>query len=245
MSNNEMILTMILPMYNEEGNVVPLLAALERVRVEKKVNIKIIAVNDGSKDNTLRVLREQEKQYKNLMVVDHPKNQGLATTLKTGIRTALEQKASLLGFMDSDLTHDPNDLPAFMGKIAQGFDFVIGSRYIPGGAMQGVPLFRVLISQIGNIFVRFLLGIAVKDFTSGYRVIKADVLRSFEIEEKGFGIQLEEVVKAYSAGYKITEVPIILKTRTYGTSSMRYNLAVAKNYFILFKRSYGWVRNKK
>lgn len=238
-----MKIAIVLPMYNEETNVPLLLAAIAKVRKEKNLDLEAIAVNDGSKDSTLKVLKGLGKKYPFLFVVDHGKNRGVAQALKTGIETALKRKDEVFFFMDSDLTHNPEDFPKFIKKIEDGYDLVIGSRFIKGGGMVGVPTIRVLISQIGNLFGRVVLGVPVRDFTSGFRCLRAEVFKKVKLEEDSFPIQLEETVKTYASGFKVGEVPIILTTRKYGQSSMVYNFRLFKNYFNLLSKCFVWLKN--
>jgi glycosyltransferase involved in cell wall biosynthesis len=128
-----------------------------------------------------------------------------------------------LAFMDADLTHAPEDLARLVEPIAgDRADFVLGSRYVPGGRMQGVPWARRFISRVGNAAVRRMLAMPVADLTSGFRAARAHVFRAISLEEHGFGIQLEGTVKAYRAGFRLAEVPITLGVRKNGYSKMAY-----------------------
>ena len=240
MTNNK--IGLVLPMYNEEGNVESLIEALSMVRQNHSLDLLAICVNDGSADNTLKLLQEASTKYNFVRLVNHGKNKGLGQAIRSGIGKALELKVDLIGFMDGDLTHDPNDLPKFVAKVNEGYDFVIGSRFIKGGGMVQVPLFRQLFSIFGNLAARFILRVPVRDCTTGYRVIKREVFEKIKLEEPGFGIQLEEVVKAYAAGFKIGEVPIILGNRVHGKSKMFYGYDLVKNYLILFRKSLKWLK---
>src|SRR3989344_889971 len=182
MTNNK--IGLVLPMYNEEGNVESLIEALSMVRQNHSLDLLAICVNDGSADDTLKLLQEASTKY----------------------------------------------------------NFVLGSRFIKGGGMVQVPLFRQLFSIFGNLAARFILRVPVRDCTTGYRVIKREVFEKIKLEEPGFGIQLEEVVKAYVAGFKIGEVPIILGNRVHGKSKMFYGYDLVKNYLILFRKSLKWLK---
>lgn len=234
---------LVLPMYNEEGNVANLLESLSKVRRESKLDLVAICVNDGSKDQTLERIKAANKKYNFVTLVNHETNKGLGQAIRSGISKALEMRVDLVGFMDGDLTHDPKDLVKFVDKTAS-YDFVIGSRFIPGGGMVGVPLFRQLFSIFGNLAARLLLRVPIRDYTTGYRVIKREVLEKIKLEEPGFGIQLEEVIKAYVAGFKIGEVPIVLGNRIHGKSKMFYGYNLVRNYLSLFRKSLGWLSEK-
>jgi dolichol-phosphate mannosyltransferase len=115
-------------------------------------------------------------------------------------------------------------------------DFVLGSRYVPGGGMRDVPWARRAISVVGNRIGRQLLGISAADLTSGYRVARAAVYRAIRLDEDGFGIQLEGTVKAHRAGFRVAEVPITLGVRRKGYSKMAYTRAFWLGYLRLFVR---------
>lgn len=234
-----MKLAVVLPMYNEEDNAPLIIDHLEVVRKKHHLDLHVIAVNDGSKDNTREVLTELKKNYENLIVVDYEQNKGMGGALKEGISKAIFEGFDVFIFMDADLTHDGNDIPKFTKKIEEGYDLVLGSRFIAGGKMVGVPYLRALISKMGNIVGKILLNIPVQDFTTGYRAGKREVFEKISLTETGFGIQLEETVLAAAHGFKLGEVPIILTTRRFGNSKMVYNGKLIKSYYKLLRKCIG------
>ncbi|MBV9325040.1 MAG: glycosyltransferase [Chloroflexi bacterium] len=216
----------ILPMYNEAGNVAALLERLGAVREAADLELVAIAVDDGSRDATHARLTELAPRYPFLSITRHDRNRGMAAALRTGIAEGLarrEPAVDVLAFMDADLTHAPEDVPRLVAPIATDrADFVLGSRYVPGGRMRGVPWARRAISVVGNAAVRRVLGVPVGDLTSGFRAGRAEVFRAIRLQEQGFGIQLEGTVRAYRAGFRVAEVPITLGVRTNGYSKMAY-----------------------
>src|SRR5207248_1902949 len=118
----------------------------------------------------------------------HSRNLGMAAGIRTGIAAALaDHTFDAVAFMDADLTHAPEDLPRLLAPIASNrADFVLGSRYVPGGGMRGVPFARRAISVVGNAAGRWLLGVSVRDMTSGFRAARSVVWRSISLQERGF-----------------------------------------------------------
>jgi dolichol-phosphate mannosyltransferase len=233
-------LAVVLPMYNEADNVEALLERLEAVRTRSGLDLVALAVDDGSRDATYLRLDKLAPDFPFLTVVRHPRNRGMAAALRSGIARALAERApafDALAFMDADLTHAPEDLPRLVAPIAeQRADFVLGSRYVPGGRMRGVPWARRAISIVGNAVVRRALGVPIGDLTSGFRAARADVFRAISLEERGFGIQLEGTVKAYRAGFRVAEVPITLGIRKSGYSKMAYTRSFWLGYAQLVVR---------
>ena len=175
-----------------------------------------------------------------LRVVRHARNRGMAAALRTGIAEALAERSpgfDALAFMDADLTHAPEDVPRLVAPIAEDrADFVLGSRYVPGGRMRGVPWARRAISIVGNAAVRRLLGVPIGDLTSGFRAARTEVFRAIALQENGFGIQLEGTVKTHRAGFRIAEVPITLGVRKNGYSKMAYTRSFWLGYARLIVR---------
>lgn len=222
-------LAVVLPMYNEADNVSALLERLAAVRQASGLALTALAVDDGSRDATYVRLKKLEPHYPLLKIVRHSRNRGMAAALRTGIDEALAERSpgfDALAFMDADLTHAPEDLPRLVAPIAEDqADFVLGSRYVPGGRMRGVPWPRRSISIVGNAAVRRLLHVPIRDLTSGFRAARADIFRTIRLQEHGFGIQLEGTVKGYRAGFRVAEVPITLGVRKNGYSKMAYTRA--------------------
>ena len=126
--------------------------------------------------------------------------------------------------MDSDFSHDPQALPEVLGPIEGGdADVVIGSRYIPGGTIPNWSLRRRLLSRLGNLYSKWLLGLTVEDSTAGYRAYAASVINAIDLDRvhaDSYGFQVEMTYRAQRAGARIVEVPIHFVDREKGTSKM-------------------------
>ena len=240
-----MKVAVVLPAYNEEGNLTPLITALAALDGGDALTLRIIVVNDGSTDGTAAELEQLRRTVDVLQIVPHPVNQGLARALKTGIAAVCEGDFEAAVFMDSDLSHRTQDLQRLVGALADGADVALGSRFVRGGGMEGVPLWRVLISRAGNAFGKVVLGLPVRDLTTGYRAIRRTVFERIVLGEDGFTIQLESVVKAYAAGFRVVEVPIVLGTRRHGKSHMNYSPDLFRDYWRLLMSCRRWVRETR
>ena len=220
------MLCIIIPFFNEEDNILPLVEEVEKVIRKNNLNIDIVTVNDGSTDRTLSKLREMSKTFENIKIVSYEKNKGIGGALKEGIKFALKRYTAIL-FMDGDLSHDPHYIPVFVNKI-EDYDLVVGSRYIKGGGMENVPFYRVFISKMGNMFMRNMLRVPVSDITTGYRMVRTKVLKRMSLERSDFMIQVEMIAKVRTKN--ITEIPILLKNRQMGASKFHMSLKVLLSY---------------
>lgn len=238
--------TVVLPCYNEEKNLKPLIAAIGET-VGRHMSYRIVAVDDGSIDNTGHLLRALSKEYP-ITVLEHEKNEGLASTLSDGLATAigLSSRDDFIVTMDSDNTHDPRYIMD-MVKFTNEADVVIGSRYAEGGGQMNVPVHRVLLSKVVNLLIQGLTGVPARDATSGYRCFRVSVLRRAKkvfddelVASKGFEVSLEILLKAFWCNASIKEVPILLDYgRKSGRSKMKL-LPTIRRYLSIFGRISKW-----
>ena len=123
--------------------------------------------------------------------------------------------------MDADLSHPLDLLPDLVAGCGTA-DACYGSRFVPGGGMVGVPLWRSAISQVANIILRAAYRFPTRDLTTGYRAYRAEAVHGLDLVGEGFETQLEITIRLIAAGKTITEVPLVLTTRVAGESKMRY-----------------------
>lgn len=210
-----MKVTILAPAYNEE-------AAIGRFVSEVSDHLEdgwqILIVDDGSKDSTPDRLVRLCGEYPNLRVVTHPQNLGIGRALATGFA---EISSGVIVTMDADLSHPLDLLPDLVAGCVSA-DACFGSRFIPGGGMVGVPLWRSTISKLANIVLRALYRSSVRDLTTGYRAYRAEAVHDLELIGDGFETQLEITIRLLTAGRTIVEVPLVLQSRVAGESKMRY-----------------------
>ena len=222
-----MKVVIIIPTYNEKGNIERLIQILEEEIFPqiKNHSMNILIADDSSPDGTEAVVRELMKKWNNVDINVGEKH-GLGAAYVRAMTYAIDKMGADVMFeMDADLSHDPKKIPAFLEKIDQGYDFVIGTRYSQGGSIpSNWGLSRKMFSVFGNLLVRFiLLKFSIHDWTGGFRAIKKEVFLK-EKEElnafRGYTFQVSFLNKAVRDGFKIAEVPIAFTDRTLGKSKI-------------------------
>jgi len=217
---NELV-SVVLGTYNERENLSKLIPIIETIFESKRINGEIVVVDDNSPDGTSELVRELEERYGNIRLLWRPSKMGPGSAHADGYRFA---KGTIIVGMDTDFSHDPNDIPRFVQRIAEGFDVVVGSRYVRGGQYE-VRSFQTLkksiASRLGNVLIHVLSGVPVHDFTTSLRAIRSEVIRNVSTESAGNSFFMEFVVKAHRKGYRTTEVPIVFKDRVIGKSKLK------------------------
>ena len=213
------MIKIVLPAYNEEETILPLIMDIKRILGERFNDFEVIVVNDGSTDNTAKIVSELNLHI--LKLVEHNRNKGLSESIKTGLLYALKNfdENDIIVTMDADNTHSPGLIHRMSTFIEEGNDVVIASRYRPGARVIGMTLARKTISFGGNMLLRLLFPTrGVKDYTSGYRAYRAGVLsKAFDlwensfINEPGFSCQVDILLKLRKMRVIMNEVPLILR----------------------------------
>jgi dolichol-phosphate mannosyltransferase len=178
-----MKVVVIVPTYNEAGNIARLIDLLQPQFERMGHNAHILVVDDNSPDGTANVVREIQQRYANVHLISGEKS-GLGDAYIRGMTHALtELGAEVIYEMDADFSHKPEDVPRLMAEIDAGADLVIGSRYVPGGSIPSEwGLHRRLNSFFGNIVARYVTGIyKIRDCTAGFRAIRASLLRQIDL----------------------------------------------------------------
>jgi dolichol-phosphate mannosyltransferase len=209
----------VLPTYNERENVEPLLVAVRRSVPEADV----LVVDDNSPDGTAAIVEEAAAELGQIKLLRRPGKQGLGSAYRNGFAIALDEGYDVVVSMDVDFSHDPAVLPAMLALIDAGADAVVGSRYVPGGATTDWPLYRRLLSRWGNRYTSFVLGLQVRDCTSGYRAYRAEALAAIAPQTttaEGYAFLTELVRRLVRAGFRVIETPIVFADRRLGQSKM-------------------------
>jgi len=208
----------VIPTYNER-------ATLERV-VKRTLgacdDLDVLVVDDGSPDGTGEIADGLAATSTRVSVLHRPGKGGLGPAYRAGLSHGLDRGYEALCEMDADESHDPADLPRMIGAL-QGADLVIGSRYVPGGSVVGWPSWRLALSRGGNQYVRLMTCLPVADATAGFRAFRRAVLEDIGLDtvrSDGYSFQLEMVLRAWRAGFRVVEIPITFTERHEGASKI-------------------------
>ena len=215
----------VLPTFNEADNIVEVLQKLRAVVPEASV----LVVDDASPDGTADLVEEIAEQIGDVSVMRRPAKSGLGSAYRDGFRRGLSVGYDVMVEMDSDLSHDPAALPSLLSAVADGAALALGSRYIPGGSIPDWSWYRRALSRWGNRYAAAVLGIDVKDATSGYRAYRAEALTNIDfhtVQADGYGFQVEMAYRVLASGGRIVEVPISFTDRVRGESKMSSRIVI-------------------
>jgi dolichol-phosphate mannosyltransferase len=220
-----MKVVIIVPTYNERGNITALLASLQSEFTRLPHDTHIQVVDDNSPDGTAELVRDSMQHYSNVHLLTGEKA-GLGAAYIRGMQHAIgELCADVVFEMDADFSHDPADVPRLLAALESGADFVIGSRHIPGGSIPAEwSLMRKLNSAGGNWVARYVAGLyGIRDCTAGFRAIRASILRQIDfsaLRVKGYAFQVALLHQAVTLGAVVKEVPVHFVDRKRGQSKL-------------------------
>lgn len=209
--------SVVIPAHNEARCLKKLVLKVRYMLSKLNKRFEIIIVNDNSTDNSLSVLKGLKKIADELVIINREKKPGVGNAIREGL---YKTKGKIIITMDGDLSHNPAEIPRLLKNLDK-YDVVCGSRYISGSKAY-IEVSRKIISKTFNFIFRNLLSIPVKDFTSGFRAYKREVIEKINLKNENFGIYIEVPLKAHLAGFKLTEVPITYSKRESGHSNLNY-----------------------
>jgi dolichol-phosphate mannosyltransferase len=212
------VILVAIPTYNEAQSVGKIVG---RVRAAVP-DAHVLVIDDGSPDGTGEIADRMAAVDDQVHVLHRTAKRGLGAAYVAGFRWALERGYGTVVEMDADGSHQPEELPRLLAALHHA-DLVLGSRYIAGGRVENWPRRREALSRGGNAYTRLLLGVALRDATGGYRAIRADALRSLDLNDvasQGYCFQVDLAWRAVQADLRVVEVPITFVEREEGRSKM-------------------------
>ena len=216
----------LIPTYNERENLpLVLAAAFAATDADGGPRYEVCIIDDASPDGTGDLADEAAAADDRIHVLHRAGKQGLGPAYLHGFRWALDhpRRFTHVFEMDADLSHDPRYLPDLLAATQQGADIALGSRWVPGGGIEGWSLLRLAISKGGSLYARTVLGVDVSDLTGGFKCFRREVLEALplsEVRTRGYGFQIEMTYRALAAGFTVREIPIVFPDRQHGISKM-------------------------
>jgi dolichol-phosphate mannosyltransferase len=208
----------IIPTYDERANLAPLLERLLAIP-----DLRILVVDDASPDGTGQLADQFAAANRaRVQVLHRTGKRGLGLSYIDGMYVALRTDATHICQMDADLSHNPADVPRLLAAAEQA-EFVIGSRYVPGGRIENWPLHRRLLSAFANRYIRAITRLTIRDCTSGFRCWRREALEQLplaSIRSDGYAFIVELAWEASRAGLRCAEVPITFVERREGASKL-------------------------
>lgn len=215
----------IIPTYNERENVA---AISQAVLQATPTDTHVLVVDDNSPDGTAKIVQDLMTNESRLHLLSRPEKQGLGRAYIDAFRWGLERGYEALIEMDADFSHRPEDLVQILKALPES-DFVMGSRWVPGGRTVNWGWGRKLISRGGSLYTRLILGFPVADWTGGFNAWTAKVLRGIgldTIQSNGYSFQIELKYRALKRGFRGQEVPIVFEDRRVGKSKMSTKIII-------------------
>ncbi|MCC6620425.1 MAG: polyprenol monophosphomannose synthase [Deltaproteobacteria bacterium] len=222
----------IIPTYDERDNLPRLVAEIHALLPD----IHVLVVDDNSPDGTGQLADELAAADARVHVMHRAGKLGLGTAYIAGFGWALAQRAGdvaggsgashaydLVFEMDCDFSHQPKYLPHFLAAARGGADLVLGCRYMKGGGTEDWTFMRKLVSRGGNLYAKMIMGLPFRDLTGGFKCFRREVLETIDlsaVRSKGYAFQIELTYRAWLAGFKVVEVPIVFPDRRVGQSKM-------------------------
>jgi dolichol-phosphate mannosyltransferase len=214
---------MVVPTYNEVDNLAEVVARVRRCTPD----VDLLVVDDSSPDGTGALADTLAGDDPRVRVLHRAAKAGLGAAYLEGFAVALARGYDVVGEMDADGSHQPEQLPLLLAALADA-DLVIGSRWVPGGSVVNWPWYRRALSRAGNLYTRLLLGIPVRDATAGFRLFRRETLETVDVgqvQSLGYVFQVELVSRTLQAGLRVVEVPIEFVERVRGDSKMTPEVA--------------------
>ena len=219
----------IVPTYNEIENIKQLLDTVLEITPE---SVEAMVVDDGSPDGTGQLVDSMALENPRIHIIHREKKMGLGPSYKAGFRWGFENGFDVMIQMDADFSHNPKYL-AKMLEFSPQYDVVIGSRYVSGGGTLNWGVSRRVLSKCGSLYSRLVLGAPFRDFTSGFIAWHRKVLETIGLDTlraDGYSFQIELKYRAFKAGFRIHEFPIVFEDRQVGNSKMSHKIILEALY---------------
>ena len=225
----------VIPTYNEADNVVRLVPEV----LQHLPDAEVLIVDDDSPDGTADLVAGMGARDPRVRLLRHGPKIGIGPAYKAGFEDAIARRPEFVIQMDADFSHPPGMLPEFV-RLAATHDLVLGSRYVNGITVVNWPIERLLLSYFGNVYVRRILALPVRDATGGFKCWRREALERIgvgRVRSNGYAFQIETTYRAWKHGCSIHEVPILFLDRTTGDSKMTRRIGMEALWIVWWLRT--------
>jgi dolichol-phosphate mannosyltransferase len=231
----------IIPTYNEKENIESLIEKIAQLGFD------MLFIDDNSPDGTGEIIEKLKNKFSSLQekvkinIIHRKKKLGLGTAYTEGFRWALKEGYEYMFTMDADFSHPPEVLPELLRKL-RSCDVVVGSRYIKGGEIKNWPVYRKIISFLGNIYARIVGGLPIHDCTSGFNGFRRVAIESIgfrNMTSEGYGFLIELKYRCFKKNFRICEYPIVFTERRFGKSKISKKIIIEAFFLVLKLRLFG------
>ena len=223
--------SIVTPAHNEEGTIEKFLLRIIGMIRANKLSAEIVAIDDVSSDLTGKIMDKFSDKFPQIKVIHRSSNNGPGNAERAGFAVA---RGKWIITLDSDLSHCPEEIPDFIATAKKGYDMVIGSRFVPGGNMDG-PAFRLLLSRSCAFAAKLITGYPLNDASSGYRIMRTSALQTLNLQSPWFEIHTEIPIKFFLHGFRVGEIPIRYQRRGEGQSKLTIFQSIPKYLGIMMK----------
>ena len=225
-------ISLIIPAHNEEGCIENTIKVFSSVLHKEKISHEILVINDHSTDRTEEILKNLEKEIKELRYLNNNCGKGFGSTIINGFKNF---KGDYVSIVMADLSDNPNDLVRYYFEIEKGYDCVFGSRFIKGGKVTGYPLHKLILNRIVNNFIKILFSIKYNDTTNAFKIYRKETIKGLEpFLSKHFNLTVELSLKSIVRGYSYSIIPNSWKNRKTGVSKLKIKEMGGRYFFIIF-----------
>jgi len=234
----------VIPTYREKENIVRLIPEVRSVVAREGYDGHVLVIDDSSPDGTGHAVRQMAGVDSSLHLLERPGKLGLGSAYLDGFRWSLDLLSpDVFVTMDADFSHPPSSLPSLVRAVVAGADVAVGSRYTQGGGAADWASSRQLVSRVANALVHILLGLTVRDATSGFRALSrraVEVLLKVEFASKGYAYQVESLYTYFHSGLTVAEVPFLFLGRSAGKTKLSVSEMLLFAVRVVNLRLRGW-----
>jgi dolichol-phosphate mannosyltransferase len=226
------MLSVVIPAHNEEGRIAATIRGIHEALAQARIVHEILVVNDNSRDRTLDVLKELQREVPPLRYADNPPPNGYGFAVRAGLAAF---RGDAVAIVMADGSDAPDDLVAYYRKLEEGYDCVFGSRFVRGAKVVDYPWLKLLFNRLANTFIRALFWMRYNDVTNAFKLYRRSVIAGLQpLLAHHFNLTVELPLKAIVRGYSYAVVPTAWFNRTHGVSKFRIKEMGSRYLFIVF-----------